>query len=291
MQHAAEPIVILPTPTPTPAVETAFYAPQKPSRAVQRYAPERGLVRRLRTAQAHDGIGDLALRHDLDPETRERLAAELIKAGAPPITPTVAETALSRLLRFEPVNADALRPFLVLSTDRALRAVAMTLIGEAMRRAGRSVRLVSDAIDARDNPVLSKAGKRLGCGITRYDGAPNCVDILRKTDLACLSIIEAGFRAPLDRVAMLRLNTLIQSTGAEPVMVMRPEDAPLAVTLSKIGLKRIILVRDENPLQLGPVFTALRDSNLVIAEVMDMREKKAVMTPARASEMAVLLTE
>jgi len=148
----------------------------------------------------------------------------------------------------------------------------MTLIGEAMRRAGRSVRLVSDAIDARDNPVLSKAGKRLGCG-------------------ACLSIIEAGFRAPLDRVAMLRLNTLIQSTGAEPVMVMRPEDAPLAVTLSKIGLKRIILVRDENPLQLGPVFTALRDSNLVIAEVMDMREKKAVMTPARASEMAVLLTE
>ncbi len=290
MQPAAEPIVSIPAPSDLPAAEAAFHAPQKPSTSAPRYVPERGLVRRLRRAQANDGIGDLAVRHDLDSETRERLAAELIKAGAPPITPSIAETALARLVSFEPLNADALRPFLVLSTDRTLRAVAMARIGEAMRRAGRSVKLVSDAVDTRKNPVLVQAGNELGCGVTRYDGSPNCVEILRETDLACLSIIEAGFRAPLDRVALMRLNTLIQATGAEPVMVMRPEDAPFAATLSKIGLKRIVLVCEGNETKLGPVFTGLREGNLMIAEILDMHVSEPKLIPADKSELARILT-
>lgn len=291
MQPAAEPVVSIPTPTDLPAAEAAFYAPARPRPTEPRYVPERGLVRRLRTAQANDGIGDLAVRHGLDAETRQRLAAELIKAGAPPITTVVAETALSRLVSFEPLNADALRPFLLLSTDRAVRAAAMAQIGDAMHRAGRSVKLVSDAVDTRENAMLVEAGKRLGCGVTRYDGSPNCVEILRQTDLACLALIEAGFRAPLDKVALMRVNTLARATGAEPVMVMRPEDAPLAVSLSKIGLKRVVLVREDNSTTLGPVFSALREGNLAIAEILDLRGEEPTLIPARAVEMAALLTD
>ena len=291
MQHAAEPTIALPDPAERLVSMPIIAKAPTVSRKAARYVPERGLVRRIRTAQANDDIGELATRHSLDDETRSLLSAELIKAGAPPITSVVAETALSRLVTFEPLNADALRPFLMLSADRPLRAAAMAQVGDAMRRAGRSVKLISDAVDARDNPVLTDAGKKLGCGVTRYDGSPNCVDILRKTDLACLALIEAGFRAPLDKVALLRLNTLIQATGSEPVFVMRPQDAPLAVPLSKIGVKRVLLAVTERHVSLGPVFTALREANLVVAEIVDMRGGEAALRPGRAAELASLLTE
>jgi hypothetical protein len=291
MQHAAEPTIALPDPAERLVSIPNIAKAAPPSRKPPRYVPERGLVRRIRTAQANDDIGELATRHSLDQETRALLSAELIKAGAPPITSTVAETALSRLVTFEPLNADALRPFLMLSLDRPLRAAAMARVGDAMRRAGRRVKLISDAVDTRDNPVLIEAGKSLGCGITRYDGSPNCVDILRKTDLACLALIEAGFRAPLDKVALLRLNTLVQATGSEPVFVMRPQDTPLAVALSKIGVRRVVLAVTEARVSLGPVFAALRDANLVVAEILDTRGDEPALRPGRAAELAMLLTE
>ncbi len=289
MLHAAEPAIV--TQTSQPRIRVP--APPPPTRIIKaepRYVPERGLIRRLRTAQANDGIGDLAVQHRLDPETRNRLAAELIKAGAPPITSLVAETALSRLVSFDPLNVDALRPFLVLSADRALRATATAHICKTMRQAGRSIRILSDAIDTEEHLELVEAGQELGCGITRYEGSPNCLDILQKTDLACLSIIEAGFRAPLNKVSMTRLNTLIETTGAEPIMVMRPEDAPSAVMLSKIGLKRIVLVKAAEPVTLGPVFSALRHGNLNIAEILDIRENATTIKQANAKEFAALLT-
>ncbi len=289
MLHAAEPAIATTTSLPS-TPEPAKHPSARIIESAPRYVPERGLIRRLRTAQANDGIGDIAVRHRLDPETRNRLAAELIKAGAPPITSFVAETALSRLMSFEPLNVDALRPFLVLSTNRAHRAIATAHISKAMRQAGRSVRILSDAIDADEHPELVEAGQKLGCGITHYEGSPNCVDILQQTDLACLSIIEAGFRAPLDRVSMTRLNTLIQTTGAEPVMVMRPEDASSAVMLSKIGLKRVVLVNTEDPLTLGPVFSALRHGNLSIAEILDIQENSTVLKQASAKEITAFLT-
>jgi len=87
-------------------------------RTPPRYVPERGLVRRIRSAQANDGLGQLAARHELDPETQAQLSSELIKAGAPPITPAAAEKALSRLVSFEPLNVDALHPFILLAMDR-----------------------------------------------------------------------------------------------------------------------------------------------------------------------------
>jgi len=289
MHSSSEPTISAPD---VALPSTAYSTPSvsaTPRREARRYSVERGLVRRLRTAQANDDIGALALRHKLDGATREALAAELIKAGAPPITSSVAEAALARLVSFEPLNADALRPFIILSVDRSLRAQAMARIGDTMRSAGRSVRLVSDAVDTRENKSLIDAGKRLGCGITRYDGSPNCVEILRKTDLACLPIVEAGFRAPLDKVSLLRLNTLIQATGSEPVFVMRPEDASLAVVLSKIGLNRIVLVQTNPTVALGPVFAALRQANLSIAEIMHRDDAEAPMRPAQASDLATML--
>lgn len=287
----AEPTIAVPQPRVDQMVPKIIGARALPGRKDARYVPERGLVRRLRTAQANDDISALAARHELDPETRERLAAELIKAGAPPITPKTAEAALSRLVRFDPLNADALRPFLILSLDRGLRAHAMVQIGLAMRKAGRSVRLLSDAVDLRENTVLIEAGKQLGCAMTRYDGSPNCADILRKTDLACLSVIEAGFRAPLDKIAMLRLNTLTQATGAEPVVVMRPRDADLALALSKIGVKRVVVVRDADNMTLGPILSALRKADLSIAEILDVRDGAPSLCPARAAGLAALLTD
>ncbi len=260
-------------------------------RTPPRYVPERGLVRRIRSAQANDGLGQLAARHELDPETQAQLSSELIKAGAPPITPAAAEKALSRLVSFEPLNVDALHPFILLAMDRDLRAQALASVGLAFHAAGRSVRFVSNATDTRTNEALVLAGQNIGCGVTPFDGVPNCVEILRKADLACLNLIETGFRAPLNKIASLRLTTLIQATGSEPVLVMRPEDADLAVMLSSVGVKRVVLAYSEASTQLGPVLSALREANLSIAEFLDLRGNTPKLRPAQASELATLLTD
>jgi len=258
-------------------------------RKPKRYVPERGLVRRIRSAQANDGLGELAARHMLDPETQAQLSAELIKAGAPPITPSAAEKAFSRIVNFEPLNVDALHPFVFLALDRDLRARALASVGSAFHAAGRSVRFLSNASDTRTNDALLEAGQKIGCGVTPFDGVPNCVEIMRTADLACLNLIETGFRAPLNRIATLRLNTLIQATGSEPVLVMRPEDVDLAVKLSSVGVKRVVLAYSEAPAQLGPVLSLLRDANLSIAEFLDLRGPAAKLRPAQASELASLL--
>jgi len=288
-----EPYVSSPEPV-APSINPAASIRQNEAstrRVPSRYVPERGLVRRLRAAQANDGIGGLTARHGFDSETRDMLTAELIKAGAPPITPQTAEKALSRLVTFEPLNVDALRPFLLLSDDRMLRAHALAQVGTAMHAAGRSVRLVSDAIDSQTNDVLTDAGEALGCGVRKFDGTPDCVSVLRKADLACLSVIEAGFRAPLDKIALLRLSTLVQATGAEPIIVIRPDDAALAMTLSKIGVKRVILAQSTTPVILGPVFTALREANLALAEILDMRRSAPKLRPAKATTLTEMLIE
>lgn len=260
-------------------------------RVPARYVPERGLVRRIRAAQANDDIGALALRHNFDPDTRKMLAAELIKAGAPPITSATVEMAMSRLVTFEPLNVDALRPFLLLSADRMLRAQAFAQVGVAMHSAGRSVKLVSDAADTRSNEALIAAGDVLGCGVTQFDGTPDCVSILRGADLACLNLVEAGFRTPLDKIAVLRLTTLVQATGAEPIVVIRPEDAPLAARLATIGIKRVILAQTSTSAALGPLFKVLREANLALAEVLDMRGAVPKLRPAEATTLAAMLTD
>lgn len=266
-------------------------APIQPERTSLRYVPERGLIRRIRSAQANDGLGELAARHLFDPETQSQLSSELIKAGAPPITPEAAEKALMRLVSFEPLNVDALHPFVLLSMDRDLRAQALASIGLAFHAAGRSVRFVSDATDLRANDVLVDASQKIGCGITPFDGVPNCVDILRKTDLACLNLIETGLRAPMHKIASLRLSTLMQATGSEPILIMRPEDADLAVMISGIGIKRVVLAYSDEAVQLGPILSALREANLAIAEFLDLRGETAKLRPAQASELATLLID
>lgn len=266
-------------------------AAAQPRQATPRYVPERGLIRRIRSAQANDGLGELAAHHMLDPETQAQLSCELIKAGAPPITPDAAEKALTRLVSFEPLNVDALHPFILLAMDRDLRAQALASVGLAFHAAGRSVRFVSDATDTRTNEALVEAGQQIGCGVTRFDGVPNCVDILRKADLACLNLIETGFREPLHKIATLRLNTLIQATGSEPVLVMRPDDADMAVMLSAIGVKRVVLAYSDASTRLGPVLSALREANLSIAEFLDLRGSTVKLRPAQASELATLLTD
>lgn len=276
----------------TPSLDTPNLA--KSSTALlrqvpERYVPERGLVRRIRTAQANDSISELAERHALDSETRKQLSAELIKSGAPPITHEAAEKALSRFVSFEPLNVDALKPFILLSAERSLRAHALAQIGLAMHSAGRSVKLVSDASDIRQNEVLVKAGQEIGCGVIPFDGVPNCVDILRNSDLACMNIVEAGFRAPLDKIALLRLTTIVNATGAEPVAVIRTDDAPIAASLSRVGVKRVVLVHNDGPTKLGPVLTALREANLAIAELLHIRNGTANLRPAKADSLAKLL--
>jgi len=114
-----------------PKIDTLHTRPKAvahPRRTPPRYVPERGLVRRIRSAQANDGLGQLAIRHELDPETQAQLSSELIKAGAPPITPAAAEKALSRVVSFEPLNVDALRPFIMLSMRDEKSAVGSRLM-------------------------------------------------------------------------------------------------------------------------------------------------------------------
>ena len=72
---------------------------------------------------------------------------------------------------------------------------------------------------------------------------------------------------------------------------MRPEDAELAVSLSALGVKRVVLVCSDESLQLGPVLTALREANLSIAEFLDLRGTSPKLRPAQASELATLLTD
>ncbi len=280
-----------------PKIETAqsqpylIAQPEQTFPAQSRYVPERGLVRRIRSAQANDDLGQLAARHSLDSETRAQLSSELIKAGAPPITPVAAEKALARMVSFEPLNVDALRPFVLLAMDRDLRAQALASVGLAFHSAGRSVRFVSNAADTRTHDVLIDAGQHIGCGVTPFDGVPNCVEILRQADLTCLNLIETGFRAPLNKIAMLRLTTLIQATGSEPVFVMKPEDAGLAAKLSSMGVERVVLAYDQEPIELGPVLSVLRAANLSLAEFLDLRGKTARLRPAQAADLAALLTD
>lgn len=278
-----------------PTIQIPAEAPRKigeaslPGARAGRYAPKRGLVRRIRNARANDSLRSLAERHLLDPEARERLSAELIKAGAPPVTREAAQHALSRIVTFDPLNADALRPFLVIGTDRNDRAMAVAKIADAMRKAGRSVRLFSDALDAEDNVHLQAAAERHRCGLRIYDGPSECVEMLRRTDLASLSIIEAGLRPPLDRVALQRLNKLCQATGAEPIAVIRPAEALQTLGLARIGVRRMILVETGEPVRLGPALSAARRGNLAFAELMSSYDLDAPLRAATAGSLAEML--
>lgn len=254
-----------------------------------RYTPKRGLVRRIRAQQAYADISDLAERHNLDPQTRTVLTEELIKAGAPPVLPATTEKALTGLLQFEPLNTDALKPFLLLSMDRGHRNLAALLIRRVMQNAGRSVKILVDTGYDSHSRATCDYGKQDERDFIPYEGAAHCVDILRKTDLACLSLIGSGFRTPLDSVATARLIAFIKATRAEPVMITRPEDANFALSLSQIGLRRIILVRTGNTLTLGPVFSALRFGKLVISEILDIRTTPARLIPASPAGVAKLL--
>jgi pyrimidine deaminase RibD-like protein len=285
--YAAEPTIAIPRPIAATPARRRPLAPQKPNlRAVKRYVPPRGLVRRLTEARSDAAITALLDDHGFDPETGEMLRAALIKAGAPPLSQSTAAIALERLLRFEPLNADALRPFVLLAAERDLRAEAMGHVGYVMRQAGRTVRLFSDAADSQNNAVLAEAAARLGCKITDYNGSPHCAQALRETDLGCLNLIEAGYRKPLDRVALLRLTTLISAIDAEPVMVMRPQDAECTEMLAKTGVKRVILMLTEDDATLGKAIATLRRANLAVAEIIDRRDETRGLIPATPTALA-----
>ena len=219
------------------------------------------------------------------------LSAELVKLGAPPITEEAATEAFERLVHFDPLNADALRPFLIIGTNREDRALAVAKVAIAMRRAGRSVQILSDALDATGNVHLKAAGDRIGCGVKIYDGTAECVEMLRRTDLASLSVVEAGLRPPLDRVAVLRLHKLCIATGAEPIAVVRPEDALQALGMARIGVRRVILAETGEQVRLGPALSAARRGDLAFAEMLTVHNPDAPLRPAMALDLAKMLTD
>lgn len=279
-----EPTIARPAPPPHMTESTVPADAKAP-----RYIPQRGLVRRIRRAAASDGLSALAAHHRLDRETRELLSAELVKLGAPPITEKTATEAFERLVHFDPLNADALRPFLIIGTNREDRALAVAKIATAMRRAGRSVRMLSDAADATGNVHLKAAGEKLGCGVQIYDGTAECVEMLRISDLACLSIVEAGLRPPLDRVALLRLHKLCIATGAEPIAVVRPADALQALGLARIGVRRMIIAETGEPVRLGSALSAARRGDLAFAEMLPVHDPALPLRPAMALDLATML--
>lgn len=255
-----------------------------------RSAPERGLVRRIRKAVAEDALTALAEHHGFDKETRAQFCGELVKLGAPPVTPEAAASALERLVHFDPLNADALHPFLIVGTRREDRAIAVARVAEAMHRSGRSVQIMSDAMNAEDDPHLKAAGHRIGCGVKAFDGVSECHSILQKSDLALLSVIEGGVRPPLDRFALQRVEKLCSATGAEPVIVVRPEDASQALGMARIGVRRMILVDTGKPARLGSALSAARRGDIALAEILPADGKDMTLRAASPSELARLLT-
>lgn len=284
MQNA-EPTIAMPQSITQPA--RPFLAPQRPAlRSVKRYVPPRGLVRRLTEARNDDAIDALLGDHGFDAATGDALRAELVKAGAPPLGQATTAIALDRLLGFEPLNADTLRPYVILAAERSLRAEAMNRIGHVMQRAGRTLRLYSDSADSQSNPILASAVKQLGHGVVDYNGSPDCVQILRNAEGGCLNLVESGYRAPLDKVALLRLGTLVKAIDAEPVMVMRPRDCATTEMLAPIGVKRVILALTDGDASLGPAIATLRRAGLALAEIIDLRDQASGLTPATPAALA-----
>jgi hypothetical protein len=284
MQNA-EPTIAIPQSVTKPV--RPFLAPKKPaSRRVKRYVPPRGLVRRLTEARNDDAIDAFLSDHHFDTATGNILRAELVKAGAPPLGQTTTAIALERMLGFEPLNADALRPFVILAAERSLRAEAMNRIGHVMERAGRTIRLYSDAADSQSNPTLASAAKQLGHGVIDYNGSPDCAQTLRNAESGCLNLVESGYRAPLDKVALLRLGTLVTAIDAEPIMVMRPQDCAATEMLAPIGVKRIILALTDGDATLGPAIATLRRAGLALAEIIDLRDEASGLTPATPAALA-----
>lgn len=277
-----EPTINRPQPTPRTIGTAAL-----PGTRIARYAPKRGLVRKIRSAAAAGALTGMAEHHRFDKETSEVLCGELVKLGAPPVTQEAAASALERLVHFSPLNADALHPFLVVGTHREDRALAVAAIAEAMYRSGRSVQIMSDAQDAEDNAALKRAGKRIGCGVQIYDGVTECHAMLQRADLARLAVIEAGVRPPLDRIALQRLEKLCVATGAEPVIVVRPDDAAQALGMARIGVRRMILVETGEHVRLGPVLSAADRGDLAIAEILPV--ESGALCAASSVELARLL--
>jgi len=255
MQNA-EPTIAMPQSITKPA--RPFLAPQRPAlRSVKRYVPPRGLVRRLTEARNDDAIDALLGDHGFDAATGDALRAELVKAGAPPLGQATTAIALDRLLGFEPLNADTLRPYVILAAE-----------------------------DSQSNPILASAAKQLGHGVVDYNGSPDCVQILRNAEGGCLNLVESGYRAPLDKVALLRLGTLVKAIDAEPVMVMRPRDCATTEMLAPIGVKRVILALTDGDASLGPAIATLRRAGLALAEIIDLRDQASGLTPATPAALA-----
>jgi len=266
-----EPTIERPHPTPRTIGAAAL-----PGTRAPRYAPKRGLVRRIRSAAAADALGALADHHGFDNETREVLCSELVKLGAPPVTLEAAASAFERLVHFSPLNADALHPFVIVGTNRSDRSLAVAQVAETMHRSGRSVQIMSDALDAENNAHLKVAGQRIGCGVRVYEGTSDCHAMLQRADLARLAVIEAGIRPPLDRIALQRLERLCAA-------------AAQALGMARIGVRRMIVVETGDPVRLGPALSAINRGDLAIAEILPAEGGTDALRPASPQELARLL--
>lgn len=254
----------------------------------ERYVPQRGLVERLRASRTDDGLEAIAERHDLDPATRSALAAALGKVGVPPLTPRTAEKALGEIVRFSPINADALRPFVVVGPDPAHRLAGMVAMAGAMRAAGRSVRLLAEGKDASNIEALGEAASALTCRADVYTDPAECLAILRRTDLGCLGLIEAAFDLPAGEEALARLHRLTRTVGAEAVAVLDEPSLAAVPALARAGMRRIVLVQQTGT-RLGPLLRALGE-RVALAEILRIEGASVSLraaTPALLADMLI----
>jgi flagellar biosynthesis protein FlhF len=202
--------------------------------------------------------------------------------------------ALTSLMRFAPIGAEAERPLLLVGPPGAGKTLSIAKLAARAVLAGTAPRLVTaDTVRAGAVEQLGAFARVLGLPLHRVDGPQRLGATCAAKPGERLLIDSAGVN-PYNAGDRRELAQLIAGSGAEPVLVLPAGGDPLdTVDMARIfrdlGCTRMIVTRLDMVQRLSSVLTVADTLQLALSEASLTPEVANGLTPFNAVVLARLL--
>ena len=240
-----------------------------------------------------DHLGEALGSHGLAPALIEKiLCAALPFETEDPLVALAG--ALTSLMRFAPIAADAERPLLLVGPPGAGKTLSIAKLAARAVLAGSAPRLVTaDTVRAGAVEQLGAFARVLGLPLHRVDGPQRLGAAVAAKPGEPLLIDSAGVN-PYNAGDRRELAQLIAASGAEPVLVLPAGGDPhdtvdMARIFRDLGATRMIVTRLDMVQRLSSVLTVADTLQLALGEASLTPEVANGLTPFNAVVLARLL--
>ena len=237
-----------------------------------------------------DHIGEALGSHGLAPALIEKiLCAALPFETEDPLVALAG--ALTSLMRFAPIAADAERPLLLVGPPGAGKTLSIAKLAARAVLAGSAPRLVTaDTVRAGAVEQLGAFARVLGLPLHRVDGPQRLGAAVAAKPL----LIDSAGVNPYNAADRRELAQLIAASGAEPVLVLPAGGDPhdtvdMARIFRDLGATRMIVTRLDMVQRLSSVLTVADTLQLALGEASLTPEVANGLTPFNAVVLARLL--